>query len=63
MLDQEAAELLDHVQQRFSSLLYQDAAQQDSERTNIAAERKFFGGVRRLGSQLRKAALLVVRAP
>jgi hypothetical protein len=63
MLDQKAAEMFDHVQQGFAGLLYEDTAQQDSQGANITAEREFFGGVRGLGSQLRKTDLLVVGCP
>jgi hypothetical protein len=55
--------MFDHVQQGFAGLLYEDTAQQDSQGANITAEREFFGGVRGLGSQLRKTDLLVVRCP
>jgi hypothetical protein len=52
MLNEKTAEMLDNVQKVLAGLLNENPAQQDSERAHIAAERKFFGGVRGLGGEL-----------
>ncbi len=57
MLNEKTPEMLNHIQQRLAGLFHQHPAEQNSQRTNIAPERKFFGGVRSGGSQLGEARL------
>jgi hypothetical protein len=63
ILDEKAPEMLDHVQQSIASLLYEHATQQNSERTNIASEWNFLGGIRGLSGQFEQTIVLISRRP
>ena len=63
VLDKDAAQLLDDGEQRFTTLLDKNAAQQYAERADITAEGKILGGIGGARSQLNEPAALVVIAP
>lgn len=63
MLDENASQFLDDTQQGFTTLLDQNAAQQNTERSDITAEREILGGIGAARSQLSEPAALIVSAP
>ncbi len=63
MLNEDAPQLLDHIQQRLARLLDQNTAEQYAERADITAEREIFGGIGGARSQLGEPAALVIIAP
>jgi hypothetical protein len=63
MLDQKPSQMLDHLQQCLARLLHQHVPQQNSERANIAPERKFFGRIGGRSGELQKTRPLVLRCP
>ena len=63
VLNKDVAQLLDDGEQRFTTLLDKNAAQQYAERADITAERKILGGIGGARSQLSEPAALVVIAP
>jgi hypothetical protein len=62
MLDENAPQLLNDTEQRLAALLDQNAAQQDSERTDIATEREILSRVGGACRELGQVAALVVNA-
>jgi len=63
VLNKDVAQLLDDGEQRFTTLLDKNAAQQYAERADITAEGKILGGIGGARSQLSEPAALVVIAP
>jgi hypothetical protein len=63
VLNKNAAQLLDDVEQGFTTLLDKNAAQQYAERANITAEGKILGWIGGARSQLSEPAALVIIAP
>jgi hypothetical protein len=63
MLNEKTAEMLNNVQKVLAGLLNKNPAEQDSERTDVAAEWKFFGGVRGLGGEFGETTVLVICGP
>ena len=51
MLDDQAPQLFDDIEERLPFLLHQDAAQQDTKRAHIAAQRGFLGRISGRGRQ------------
>lgn len=55
--------MFNHIEKILSGLLYQHAAEKNSKGTNIAPQRKFFGGIRCGSRQLRKPRFLIFSRP
>ena len=63
VLNKNAAQLLDDIEQGLTTLLDKNAAQQYAERADITAEGKILGWIGGARSQLSQPAALVVIAP
>jgi hypothetical protein len=63
VLDEDAAQLLDHAEQRFACLFDQDAAQQYAQQAHITAKREIFGGIGGTGGQFVETPTLVTSIP
>ncbi len=63
MLDEQPAQLLDYVEKSFALLLDQHTAEKNTQRPDVAAQRKFFRGIRGVGRQLGEAGGLSAFAP
>jgi hypothetical protein len=63
MLDQQVTQPFDGAKKSFAFLLDQHAAEQNAERTNVAAQRKFFSGIGSVCRQLGQPSGLSAFAP
>jgi hypothetical protein len=62
VLNENSPQLLHDAEKRLATLFDQDASQKRPEQTDIAAQRKIFGGIGGARSQLGEPAALVVIA-
>ena len=63
MPDEQSAQALDHLKERFPFLFHQDPAQKYAKGTDIAAKREFLDGVGSIGGQFRESSPRIVLAP
>ncbi len=61
--DEQVAQLLDHVEEGCPFLLDEDAPEQNSERTDVAAQRNLFRGIGSVGGELGETVGLSAFAP
>jgi hypothetical protein len=63
MLNQEASQLLDYIEEDLAFLLYQHPSQQNTKRSNISSQGKFFRGIGSTGGKFGKPGGLRAFAP